>query len=100
MTEKLREELVRTIARSMPGWNDDTEDGMLTAHWERVNETCLEMARGYVDPLLPLLAEYRNSVLEEAAQFVEGYTIGGAYPDFQNEWEVGAKIRTLRSNHE
>ena len=41
------EHLAGVFARSMPGWNDDTADGELTAHWEKVNRACLKEGRRY-----------------------------------------------------
>lgn len=37
--------LTMVFARSMPGWNEDTEDGALTAHWEKVNRACIKQGR-------------------------------------------------------
>lgn len=50
-----REQIAEVIAHSMPGWNDDTEDGALTGHWERVNAECLRQGRIYADVVLTLL---------------------------------------------
>ncbi|WP_159600017.1 hypothetical protein [Agromyces humi] len=50
------EQMAAAIARSMPGWNEDTDDGPLTSHWEKVNQTCLSMARGYASAALEAIA--------------------------------------------
>ncbi len=50
-----REQIAEVIAYSMPGWNEDTEDGALTGHWERVNAECLRHGRIYADAVLALL---------------------------------------------
>ncbi|MFE6966978.1 hypothetical protein ACFVAJ_17840 [Agromyces sp. NPDC057679] len=45
------------IAKSMPGWNDDTEDGDFTYYWEEINESALKHGRGYAVAALEALAD-------------------------------------------
>ena len=58
-----REALARVIARTMPGWNEDTSEPMrpgwseelrLLAEqtWVRINEECLRQGRIYADAIL------------------------------------------------
>ena len=53
-----RDEIALAIAKTMPGWNEDTEDGDLTSHWERVNATCIESGGSYADAILSLIREH------------------------------------------
>lgn len=62
--ESLVEKIATAIARSMPGWNDDTTEPSMPEgplrdaaerHWEKVNQTCLEMGREYAIPALDAL---------------------------------------------
>ena len=53
-----RDEIALAIAKTMPGWNEDTEDGDLTSHWERVNATCIESGGSYADAILALIREH------------------------------------------
>ena len=53
-----RDEISLAIAKTMPGWNEDTEDGDLTSHWERVNATCIESGGSYADAILSLIREH------------------------------------------
>jgi hypothetical protein len=57
----IREEMAEVIARTFPGWNDDTSEPLIQdptlrahaeAHWRDVNETCLTQGRKMADALL------------------------------------------------
>ncbi|WP_114589400.1 hypothetical protein [Microbacterium arborescens] len=62
-TDNKREALALTIARTMPGWNEDTSEpprpGMSEAlrsaaeqHWQRVNAECLRQGRIFADAIM------------------------------------------------
>lgn len=70
------EDLALRLARSMPGWNEDTsepsiEDPRLRAaaedHWEKVNQTCLTIGREYAEIVIAWLSEQTPSVEALAA---------------------------------
>lgn len=58
-----RYDLAHAIARSLPGWNEDTSEPTLEgpvrsateAHWERINAECLRQGREAADVMLALI---------------------------------------------
>lgn len=80
------DDLALRIARSMPGWNEDTsepsiEDPRLRAaaeaHWEKVNQTCLTVGREYAEIVGSWLSEKTPSTEALAAIIDPGAWVSG-----------------------
>lgn len=66
--------MILAVAKTMGGWNDDTTEPSIAdpdvrkaseAHWERVNQTCLEQAATYVDAILSTVEVVHSSEIDE-----------------------------------
>jgi hypothetical protein len=75
--EELIEEAAKAIARSMPGWNDDTtepdiEDARMRAHmeskWESVNAECMKRGREHARAALAVFEKAHTPTFTEALE--------------------------------